>query len=354
MYDPALYAQTMRYVMKDPPDFYVTMGDDFSIERLISQRTLGQAAVDRVYAQQRSFLGVIGQSAPLFLVNGNHEQAAMYNLDGTSNNAAVFAGLARTRFFPQPAPDAFYGGDSEPVKFVGLPRDYYSWTWGDALFVVIDPYWHSPVIVDNEPGETDEGRQQKGGKQRDLWQITLGDAQYRWLTQTLTQSEARWKFVFSHHVLGTGRGGIECAPFFEWGGGNGNGQDQFAAKRPGWELPIHQLLSKTGVTVFFQGHDHLFARQKLDGVVYQSCLNPADSTYQAFNRDAYTTGDILPNSGHLRVTVSPAKVRVEYIRSYLPKDGTSKHAAPVISPSSFLVAILRMGTPMSGCRDARP
>jgi phosphodiesterase/alkaline phosphatase D-like protein len=325
MYDPGLYAQTMRNVMKDPPDFYITTGDDFSVERLISRRALSQAAVDRVYSLQRSFLGVIGQSAPLFLVNGNHEQAAMYNLDGTSNNAAVFAGLARTRFFPLPAPDAFYGGDSEPVKFVGLPRDYYSWTWGDALFVVIDPYWHSPVVVDNEPGGTDEGRQQIGGKQRDLWQITLGDAQYRWLTQTLTQSKARWKFVFSHHVLGTGRGGIECAPFFEWGGKSRNGLDQFAAKRPGWELPIHQLMAKTGVTVFFQGHDHLFARQQLDGIIYQSCPDPADATYQAFNRDAYVSGDVLPNSGHLRVTVSPAKVRVQYVRSYLPKDATAVH-----------------------------
>jgi phosphodiesterase/alkaline phosphatase D-like protein len=326
MYDPALYAQTMRNVMKEPPDFYITMGDDFSIERLISQHALSQNAVDQVYAFQRTFLGVIGQSAPLFLVNGNHEQAALCNLDGTPNNAAVYAGIARTRFFPLPSPDAFYGGNREPVKFVELPRDYYAWTWGDALFVVIDPYWHSSVVVDNEPGgESGNGQKPQGGKQRDLWQITLGDAQYRWLTQTLTESKARWKFVFSHHVLGTGRGGIECAPFYEWGGKSRNGRDEFAAKRPGWAMPIHQLMVKTGVTIFFQGHDHLFARQKLDGIIYQSCPNPADSTYQAFNRDAYLSGDVLANSGHLRVAVSPAKVRVEYVRSYLPKDATIAH-----------------------------
>jgi hypothetical protein len=33
----------------------------------------------------------------------------------------------------------------------------------------------------------------------------------------------------------------------------------------------------------------------------------------------------LPNSGHLRVTVSPGKVRVDYLRSYLPKDATAEH-----------------------------
>ena len=79
---------------------------------------------------------------------------------------------------------------------------------------------------------------------------------------------------------------------------------------------------KTGVTIFFQGHDHLFAHQQKDGVTYQETPNPADDTYTAFNREAYRSGDILPNSGHLRVTVSPANVRVDYVRSFLPKDET--------------------------------
>ena len=96
----------------------------------------------------------------------------------------------------------------------------------------------------------------------------------------------------------------------------------FEQKRPGWEMPIHDLFVKTGVTIFFQGHDHLFARQELDGVVYQSTPNPADNTYQAFNREAYRSGDVLPNSGHLRVTVSPDEARVDYVRSFLPGDET--------------------------------
>jgi hypothetical protein len=79
-------------------------------------------------------------------------------------------------------------------------------------------------------------------------------------------------------------------------------------------------MAKTGVTIFFQGHDHLYARQELDGVVYQSTPNPADPAYQAFNRDAYRSGHILPNSGHLRVTVSPDEVRVNYVRAFLPLD----------------------------------
>jgi len=323
MYHPDLYVRTMRNVAADHPDFYVTLGDDFSIERLIERNQLSQPAVDRVYAHQRSFLGLVGCSSPLFLVNGNHEQAARYLLDGTPDSAAVLAGRARTRFFPLPAPDTFYQGDPEVVESVGLLRDYYSWNWGDALFVVLDPYWHSPVPVDNKagPGKRD-GKQQRGKGRRDLWDVTIGDAQYRWLTAVLTRSNARFKFVFSHHVLGTGRGGIEMAGLYEWGGKDRRGARLFEQKRPGWELPIHDLMVKTGVTIFFQGHDHVFCRQELDGIVYQSVPNPADDTYTAFNADAYRSGNVLPNSGHLRVTVSPSNVNVDYVRAFLPQDET--------------------------------
>lgn len=327
MYDPELYVQTLRHVAKDSPDFYITLGDDFSIERLIERNMLRPSAVDQVYASQRPFLGLIGGSAALYLVNGNHEQAARCNLDGTAESCAVMAGLARNRFYSLPAPNGFYTGDAEEVKHLGLPRDYYAWTWGDALFVVIDPYWHSAVAVDNEAGvQAKDGGGKKGDtRRRDLWDVTLGETQFKWLNKTLLESKARWKFVFSHHVLGTGRGGIECAGLYEWGGKNRRGDDEFAARRPGWDLPIHQLMVKAGVTIFFQGHDHLFARQQLDSIIYQSCPNPADPTYTAFNRDAYRSGDILPNSGHVRITVGREKVRVEYIRSYLAKDATKEH-----------------------------
>jgi hypothetical protein len=85
-------------------------------------------------------------------------------------------------------------------------------------------------------------------------------------------------------------------------------------------MPVHQLFVKHGVTIFFQGHDHLFARQQKDGVVYQEVPNPADTTYTAFNKDAYRTGDILPNSGYLRVTVSPSSAKVDYVRTWLDKE----------------------------------
>lgn len=312
-FDAGMYRQTLGMVAADKPDFYLCMGDDFSVDTL---KTVNQETVTARYTLQRPYLSIVGASAPVFLVSGNHEQASMANLDGSADNVAVWAQNARNSYFPQPAPNGFYSGDAQRVDHIGLLRDYYAWTWGDALFVVIDPYWHSPVAVDNAFGG--------GAKRSDMWEITLGDAQYAWLQKTLESSTAKFKFVFAHHVLGTGRGGVKVADGFEWGGKGKDGTDQFAQKRPTWDKPIQQLMADTHVSIFFQGHDHLFAHEELDGVVYQELPSPADPNYADDNAASYT-GDVLPSSGRVRVTVSARKVHVEYVRTWLPADATSAH-----------------------------
>ncbi len=222
---------------------------------------------------------------------------------------------------PSPVTNGFYSSGSTPDPYAGTARDgYYAWEWGDALFVTLDPYWSSPVPVDNVFGDDGGGTPGGSGKTANKWEITHGDAQYLWLKRTLEGSKAKWKFVFAHHVLGGGRGGIEIAHEFEWGGENANGSPGFVANRATWPAPIHQLMVANRVTVFFQAHDHLFARQQLDGITYQSLPNPADNTYTAFNSDAYRSGDKFPNSGYVRVTVSSSSVLVEYIRMFLPQD----------------------------------
>jgi hypothetical protein len=104
------------------------------------------------------------------------------------------------------------------------------------LFVVIDPYCGSSVCVD-APFDG-------SAKRYNLWDVTLGEAQYQWLKATVEQSRARYKFVLAHRVLGTGRGGIELPGKCEWGGQNGNGSLGFAANRPAWSQPIHQLCAR--------------------------------------------------------------------------------------------------------------
>jgi hypothetical protein len=119
-----------------------------------------------------------------------------------------------------------------------------------------------------------------------------------------------------------------AASYFEWGGNNTNGTWGFHTNRPGWPTPIHQLMISNGVTAFFHGHDHQFVYEKRDGIVYQLVPTPGmtgsgfglydDSTYVQTN-PPYGLGN-LPNAGHLRVTVSPDKTKVEYVRSAISGD----------------------------------
>ena len=326
MSDPHLYARTLQHMAAGKPDFHLCMGDDFSVNRLTA---FDAESLAQPYRLQRPFLGLVGQSAPLFLINGNHEQASRFNFNQTDVRHAVAVGAqnARNHYYPTPAPDGFYSGDTTPLPGIGLLRDYHAWNWGDALFVVLDNYWQSPALVDSGFQEVDAGghkQGQAGHKDRDWWGLTLGDAQYHWFKRTLEQRKAKYKFVFAHHVLGSGCGGVDQSELYEWGGHNRRGDWEFTEKRPGWELPVHQLMVKNGVTIFFQGHDHLFARQERDGIVYQEVPMPADPGYSTYNQDRYQSGVKLPNSGHLRVTVAPAGVTVDYLRCFLPQDETER------------------------------
>jgi hypothetical protein len=302
MFNAELYSVMMGNVASQQPDFHILLGDDFSIDPLIDKGQANQANVENIYRTHRNWLSIAGASVPIFLVNGNHEQAAAYLLDGTTTNPAVLAGNARLKYYPLPAPNRFYTGDSYEIPNVGLPRDYYSWTWGDALFISIDPYWHSKQAVDNiagvsaDQGDKGGGKGGGSGKTTNLWNVGIGDEQYAWLKKTLESSKAKYKFVFAHHVLGTGRGAVEVSTNYEWGGKDPKGQSTFAKERPNWELPIHDLMVKNGVSIFFQGHDHI-----------------------------YLTGIKAPNSGHVRVTVTPTEAKVEYFLAARTQDSSRKN-----------------------------
>jgi hypothetical protein len=295
---PELFRQALAGIAVADPDFLIDLGDTFLGDKFARD----YPTLDAQYANTRGYFGIIGPSVPLYLANGNHDGESGWALDGTQNNLAVWATTARKKYYPNPYPDGFYSGDTSEQPFAGQRESYYAWEWGDALFVVLDPYYWTP-----------ENPKQSG----DLWDYTLGTEQYRWLEETLRTSGAKYKFVFSHHVLGDVRGGIEWAGLYEWGGADKNGIDQFAKMRPGWELPIHQLFVKYGVDIYFQGHDHFFVKQELDGVVYQEVPQPATPGGDAQNMAheyAYKSGTVLASPGYLLVTVSSSGVQVDYIQ----------------------------------------
>ena len=135
-------------------------------------------------------------------------------------------------------------------------------------------------------------------------------------------------------------GGVEAADKYEWGGHNANGSSGFAAERPDWEAPIHQLLADNDVTIFFHGHDHLFVKQDLDGVVYQEVPQPSYRQYDktsSAQQYGYTSGDVLGCCGYLRVTVSPSAVTVDYVPSRQSVRSSPFGAAPTWTVSGYRV-----------------
>lgn len=216
-----------------------------------------------------------------------------------------WATATRKTYYANPQPNTFYSGSND--------ENYYAWEWGNTLFIVLDPFRYTK-------------------DQRNPWQRTLGEKQYNWLKETLQKSKASFRFVFIHNLVGgadnkgTGRGGAEAAKFFEWGGFNADSTGGFSANRPGWDKPVHDLLVQYKVNAVFHGHDHLFVKQELDGIVYQTLPQPGAMRYGNINSAkeyGYNSGTVLNAPGYLRVTVEKGKASIEYIQTSI--DGKHKN-----------------------------
>ena len=118
---------------------------------------------------------------------------------------------------------------------------------------------------------------------------------------------------------------------YEWGGYNNKGVWEFDSKRPNWEMPNHQLMVKNNVTIFFQGHDHLFCKEEKDRAIYQEVPQPsAFRGDPAPGTEGQYVGEAIPNSGYLRITISPLKVNVEYVKTSPPESTGMAYSYNVI------------------------
>jgi hypothetical protein len=165
------------------------------------------------------------------------------------------------------------------------------------------------------------------------------------LKTTLESSTAKYKFIFCHHLIGgdkDGRGGVEIADKYEWGGNNLNGSYGFDVQRPGWPKPIKEILKENRATIFFHGHDHFFGKQDRECMVYQEVPQPSHPNFTGVSYAegyGYFQGQILPNSGHMRVQVAPEGVKVEYVRVYLPKSENATRKNKDVSATYFIGSI---------------
>ena len=295
------FRNTLQNAAKLKPDFLIDLGDNFMTEKF--------PLVNKYYIEQRNLLyrnfwDNVCNSMPLYIVIGNHEGELGWLNTNQATDEFNLTNAIRRKYYPNPLPDGFYTGNDLNDLYLGKRENYYAWNWGDALFVVIDPYEYSPT------------------KPLEAWGFTTGKTQYDWFRNTLESSKAKYKFVFAHQIVGgdnLGRGGSERVDFAEMGGKNSDGTWGFDTKRPGWGKPIHQLLVENGVQIYFHGHDHIYAEQPKDGVIYLEVPQPSIPQYTvAANAAAYgyVSGTILPCSGHINVTVMPDSAKVDYIGGY--------------------------------------
>ncbi len=366
--DQTLLWQAMQNIATDNPDIHIDLGDIFMTDKMddsvttglpaiwgggVTPGTLNQTMVNNRAMLFRNQFERCCHSIPFFFTLGNHEAEYGHLFNAAAdkqNNIPAWDLKARKAYYPAPEPDSFFSGNPTPMNYtggtLGLLQDYYAWEWGDALFIVLDPFWNTTTNP-NSANTTPAGDA--------AWNWSLGKPQYDWLKTTLKNSSAKYKFIFMHHIVGgsttladnvtkniAARGGVEVAGKYEWGGKNTDGTDGFATKRPGWDMPIHNLFVQNKVAMVFHGHDHLYGLQTLDGVAYLECPQPGTANYTSLGSAGdgkYTQGLnslLLPNSGHIRMTVTPDQVIGDFVRAYRPQDeNASRHNLDVTN--SFTV-----------------
>ncbi|MBL8191086.1 MAG: metallophosphoesterase, partial [Acidobacteria bacterium] len=77
--DPTRYALALKNALEDNPDFHIDLGDTFRTDTITnnSASLTFQQVVSRQIAH-RPYFGILTHSAPLFLVNGNHDSEYLY------------------------------------------------------------------------------------------------------------------------------------------------------------------------------------------------------------------------------------------------------------------------------------
>jgi hypothetical protein len=279
-FDEQTLMDVSRMIAGDRPDFLLHLGDMLDFHLFGFNEPPPDSAWSRLaYLNYRRLLGdTLGQAAH-FTVVGNWEG---------ENGCNPEADIQRSRsqrllYTPGPQPDTYPQGGSPN-------EDYYAFTWGDALFVVLNVMTYTPTchLLSGDPGLPDD------------W--TLGPAQRDWLAKTLAGATSKWRFLFIHHTVGGAAGNDADSAY-----GRGGGQ----AAHVGEQAWVHELMLKHGVQIFFYGHDHVFTAMVVDGIHY---LLPG-SAGAPWKFDTATTGytEYWPDSGYGRVTVSPQQVVVDFV-----------------------------------------
>lgn len=278
--DPATLSTVDAALATASPDFVVNLGDMLDYHEYGFNAPPPSAAVARLaYLNYRRTLGDVTASVAHYPVLGG------WDGENGCNSAEEIdrSRPVRLLYLPSPGPETYPEGGS-PF------RDYYAFTWGDALFVVLNVYTYTPTchLLNDNPGLPDD------------W--TLGQEQLDWLRRTLTNATSKWKFLLIHHPVGGNAGDAANSAY-----GRGGGR----AAHVGEQDTVHQMMMELGVQIFFYGHDHVFTDMVVDTIHY-SLPGSAGAIWMFDESETgYTTS--WPDSGWGRVDVSSDEVHVQFI-----------------------------------------
>jgi len=262
------------------PDFLIDLGDMLDYHVFGFNAPPPDAGWARLgYLNYRRLLGDTVGHAAHFPVIGNWDGESGCNTPEEIQRSVS----QRLLYAPGPGASTYPEGGS-------ANGDYYAFTWGDALFVVLNVMTYTPTchLLYDGPGLPDD------------W--TLGAAQMAWLTQTLAHATSKWRFLFIHHAVGGAAGDVYDTAY-----GRGGGQ----AAHVGEQAQIHALMLQYGVQVFFYAHDHVFTDVVVDGIHY---LLPG-SAGAPWKFDGTATGytHYWEDSGYSNVTVAADRVAVDFV-----------------------------------------
>ena len=273
-------ATVAQNVIGDQPDFMVNLGDMLDFHAFGFNAPPPDGLYTRqAYLNYRRLLGDALGNAAHFLVIGNWEgENGDYTLDEIERSRSM-----RLLYAPGPTPSTYPAGGSDY-------QDYYAFTWGDALFVVLNVMTYTPTshLLSYYPGVADD------------W--TLGEEQLTWLEQTLSSATSPWRFLLIHHAVG-GKAGDDTNSAYGRGGGQ--------AAQVGEQARVHQLMMDNNVQAFFYGHDHVFTDMVVDKIHYTLPGSAGAPWKFTMAETGYT--DYWSDSGHARVHVSPSAVDVQFV-----------------------------------------
>jgi len=271
-------------VLSDAPDFMIHLGDLMDFHGFShNPPSPAKMWTRKGYLDYRHHVGALACNTPHVFTLGNWDgENGWFTPEEIDRSRSQ-----RFLYMPTPGPDTYPEGG-------GHNRDYYAFTWGDALIVVLNVMSYTP---DDHPW-------QKIDTGADTW--TLGADQLAWLENTLKQATATWKFMCIHHPVG-GKAGNARESVYGRGGGH--------AARVGEQAIIHQWMREYGVQFLFYGHDHVFYDLVVDGIHYTlpgSAGAPDAWKFKSLGL-GYRSHRMYKDSGHARVRVSPTGVTVEFV-----------------------------------------